>query len=791
LDGKEAVMKRRDMNRTHVTVLLAEIAVLFFAWAVAAADGGTIRGRVLDGEDRPVASATVVVLNTGLTAATGADGSFEFAGVPPGDYGVQASGAGLTTDAVESITVADDNTADIVFHLEPVPLREIVVTSSVSVLREEPVSTVALDREQITELPHFGDDFFRAIAVLPGTSSGDISAQFSVRGGLANETLVRMDGMELFEPYHLKDFQGVFSIFDPEMVGGVDLVPGGFSAEYGDRMAGVLDMTSRSPSEVHGSIGISFTNAWANTGGTFADGKGRWLGSLRRGYLDIILGLVDSGDDDDGAPPDPRYWDGFAMLGYDPSSRHSLSLQVLASDDDLFFEEDDPDEVVDVTTGYGNQYLWLRHQGVVSGSSFANTSLYGGRVTVNRDILGYDLYDPDERVDVYDDRELDLYGIRSDWQHELSQRQYLRWGFELRSYDARYDYENDSIIEDPIDDPRFEPGTRNSSFHDDYIGEWYSGYVSDRIRIGNRFTTELGVRYDRLTLTEEDFFSPRVNLLFNVGSAGAVRLGWGYYYQSQRPYELDVQYDDTEFYPAQRAEHFTVGYEADLGKRYTLKVDAYLRQVDDPIVRWETLFDPFHPVPELATDLVRLAPVSSTGQGVEVYLARRGGGTFDWWLSYVYSSIEDELHDGVATPRFVDQPHAFTASASWRPGPKWSLTGVWVYHTGWPTTTIWAGYVQDPSGEWVLSYDVGSFYQERLDDYMRLDFRASRTTRVGRRGSLTLFIDVQNLTNRKNQRGLAIADPEWRQDSQGNWYVAFPEEHWLPIIPSFGVSWQF
>ena len=34
-------------------------------------------------------------------------------------------------------------------------------------------------------------------------------------------------------------------------------------------------------------------------------------------------------------------------------------------------------------------------------------------------------------------------------------------------------------------------------------------------------------------------------------------------------------------------------------------------------------------------------------------------------------------------------------------------------------------------------------------------------------------------------------DPEWRQDSQGNWHVAFPEEYWLPIIPSFGISYEF
>ena len=140
---------------------------------------------------------------------------------------------------------------------------------------------------------------------------------------------------------------------------------------------------------------------------------------------------------------------------------------------------------------------------------------------------------------------------------------------------------------------------------------------------------------------------------------------------------------------------------------------------------------------------------------------------------------------------WVDQPHAATASATWRPGPKWSLTGVLTYHTGWPTTAVSAELVPAPGG-WRLSYDVGPFYRERLADYLRLDVRASRTTSVGRSGRLTFFVDVQNLTNRDNPRGLAIADPEYTYDvPSGRYIVSFPEEHWLPIIPSFGVSWEF
>jgi outer membrane receptor protein involved in Fe transport len=784
-------MQRFKVTPWSPQALAVAGVVLAVAAAAAGSTGGTVRGRVVDRDGAPVVSATVAILDSGFEAVTGVDGSFEFVEVPAGEYLIEARGKGFATAPVERITVAEANTTELVFQLEPVPLREIVVTSSVSILREEPVATVSLDREQIMELPHFGDDLYRAISVLPGTSGGDISGRFNVRGGLHEEVLVTFDDQELLEPFHLKDFQGVFSVLDPEMIGGVELVPGGFTSEYGDRMTGVLDMTARRPAQTTASIGISLTTAWANTGGRFAEGRGRWLGSARRGYLDYILDHVEE-DEDDGAPPDPRYWDAFAMIGYDLSLRHSVSAQVLFADDDLIFEEDEIDEITDVTTGYGSRYLWLRHQGVAGAKSFVNTSLYGGRVIVDRDFFIIDFGFPyDESFDLTDVRELDLYGLRMGWQHELSDRHYLRWGVEARSYDVSYDYENQTMIEDPIDDPRFEPGVRINSFHDSYEGEWYALYASDRIRLGSRLTAEVGARYDKQTLTEDDQISPRVNLLYNVGSTGVARVGWGHYFQSQRPYELMVQFGESEFLPAQRAEHWTVGYETEIGRNYTFRVDGYLRKVRDPHPRWETLFDPFHPVPEVATDLVRLAPEEVNATGIEVYLASRKGLKFDWWLSYAWSEIDDVI-DGVDTPRYVDQTNAFTASATWRPGPKWSLTGVWTYHTGWPTTAVDAWLVQDDNGFWVLAYDVGPFYQERLDDYHRLDFRASRTTKAGNKGHLTFFVDIQNVYNRDNLRGIAIADPDWVYNPQtGGYDISFPEEYWMPIIPSFGVSWEF
>lgn len=161
----------------------------------------------------------------------------------------------------------------------------------------------------------------------------------------------------------------------------------------------------------------------------------------------------------------------------------------------------------------------------------------------------------------------------------------------------------------------------------------------------------------------------------------------------------------------------------------------------------------------------------------------------NWWIGYTWSNVEDRAN-GVDVLRSIDQPHAVTALASWRPGPKWGLTWVWTYHTGWPTTPLSAELRVDSEGNESIDYDVGRFYTERIDDYARLDFRVSRTSKAGT-GELTLFLDVRNLIDRENPRGVAIMDPDYLPRPDGSVEVVFPTEYWFPILPSFGVSYAF
>ncbi len=249
-----------------------------------------------------------------------------------------------------------------------------------------------------------------------------------------------------------------------------------------------------------------------------------------------------------------------------------------------------------------------------------------------------------------------------------------------------------------------------------------------------------------------------------------------------------MEFGETEFHPAQSADQLTLGYERELPGRHRLRVDAYRREVSDPLPRYETLFNTFNPMPQLEPDVIRIAADRVLAEGVELHLRGASRSKLDWWLSYTLSSIEDRV-DGQWQYRSIDQTHALAASLNYRPTGRWTLSWVWLFHSGWPTTAVEAELVRDVDGFWREVHTIGPFYAERLADYHRLDLRASRTTSVGK-GTLTLFIDVQNLYDRENPRGIEIDDYSWVRQPDGRLLADFKEEAWFGIMPSFGISWE-
>lgn len=775
--------------RLVVAILL--VTVSLFAPSVAAEDVPAptlVAGSVRSEAGQPLAGVEVTV-NPGPAAkvVSDAQGTFRLQ-LPPGTYEATAQLVGFES-ATERLVVREGEQGLLSFTLEAAEtiLAEIDVTASYGIDRSEPVATGALSSEEVLALPRLGNDLLRGIRAIPGVTASEVTAQFNVRGGLFRDTTIRIDGLEIYEPYHIKDFDnGVFSIIDPEIIGSLELIPGGFPAEYGDKMAGVLDLTTaRASSDLSGQIGISISSFWVGASGSLgAEDETRWRLSARYGVIEFLNGDEEE-EDEVRRASGPKYWDFIGRVEHSFSPANVLSLSALLSSDSFEEEEMELDDFGDpesdtIDSEYENSYFWLNHQGAIGDSMFVDTVLSAGTVEDDRRATEEGV---GASAAIRDLRAMDVFGLRQDWSFELSPRHYLKWGGEARNYDVSYDYTNDFAFDGVLGSDGL------TRFMDSFSAESQAVYFADRFRIGDALVLELGARYDRQTHTDEDQLSPRLNLVYDLGRAGALRAAAGQYYQSQRPNELQVEDGESSFFPAERADTLLLGWERSFGS-YNLRVDAYNRDVDSPRPYYGNIFETTNPNPEATRDRILIAPESSSARGLEIFASRRGVGRFNWWGSYTWSEVTDRI-DGRDVPRSFDQTHAVSLSGTVPISPKWTLTGLFNYHTGWPTTAVSGRAVVGSDGTVGIEPVLGELRAERLDDYHRLDVRASRFVEFASGNSLEFFLDVQNVYVRENIAGFLVDDRNFTLLPSGEVeYVEITEES-LPVVPSFGVAYSF
>jgi hypothetical protein len=330
------LLRLLDMAGTELSVLDNGQMVIEPANQKTPQQKGIITGRVLDGATgEPLIGANILVLGTRKGGTTDPEGYFTIPFLRQGVYSVRFSYIGYKSEQIDTIVLFRKEEIEITVELEPdiISLNEIVVTpSQFPIMGNVPPSRQTLTQEDI-QIMAWGEDTYRAIARLPGISSSDFSAKFTVRGGEHDQILVLLDGLELYEPFHLKDIEGgALSIIDVEAVEGIDLLTGGFTAEYGDRMSGVFSMKLKRVPEGYrrSSLGISFMNARAMSEGTFSNNRGAWLFPARRGYLDIVLDLMNEENS-----PSPTYYDLLGKAEYRLNEKHTLSANLLHAGDRL------------------------------------------------------------------------------------------------------------------------------------------------------------------------------------------------------------------------------------------------------------------------------------------------------------------------------------------------------------------------------------------------------------------------------------------------------------------------
>ena len=754
---------------------------------------GAVTGRVVHGRSGDaLPGAVIAILGTQRGSWTGPEGAFLVEDLPPGNYTIECTYVGFETRQV-SVTIEAGELARIEVTLiaKPIELSAMTVTPSrFAIMGQESHARQALTEEEIQTISHLGEDIYRAVARLPGISSSDFSAKFTVRGGEHEEVLVLLDGLELYDAFHLKDIQGgALSIVDVATIEGIDLLTGGFPAEYGNRTSGVFNIVTKTPrtASAQHSVGISFMNARLMSEGIFD--RGSWLLSARRGYLDLVLSLMNEEES-----IDPSYYDILCKVEYDLNPNHTLSAHVLHARDDLLLVEDDED--VD-ETGYGNSYGWLNLKSALGSRMFVRSTFSTGKVTHDRLGTAFqgDRVSPDFTVD--DNRSFTFAGLKQDWDYELSDDHYLKWGLDLKRQWASYDYLSANTWYGFAAPDTPVSGTDTTAIEMDPTGSRIGLYGADRFRVTEPLAVEIGLRYDATSYTDDNLVSPRLNFVYSIGQRTSLRGGWGRYYQSQGIHELRVYDGEASFRPAVLARHWVLGLEHYFASEVHLRLEAYHKRLTDQHPAYRNWLNEIEPFPEMQPDRFRVELDETKSRGVELYLKKEGGGTFTWWATYALAEVEEDVNRvtvgadtqpfGRSLPGVYDQRHTVYFDLNYRPNPRWRLNVAWQYRSGWPYTEQILLKEAWEDGTPFYHTTAGVPHGSRYPSFHRGDLRLSRHFETSR-GHVKTFLEVINLYNRGNVQTYVY---DWVAEENGDLRLEPVPDYWFRLLPSIGVSWSW
>lgn len=658
-------------------------------------------------------------------------------------------------------------------------VEEIAVSASrYMILSEVATAQFSIAQGTIQTTPDLGDDPIRVVQRLPGAAASGASARTHFRGGEETEIGIMLNGQRLFDPFHVRDYQNIFSAIDSRAIEGVEVFTGGFPVRYGNRMSGMILMESLdAPTESHNEIGISFYNTSFLTTGRHDDSH--WLLSARRGNLDLVI------DPQFGSP---SYADVFGRFGLQLSPAASVTLNALYADDNVeIVLESDPEDLQKVSSDTRNLQVWLEldnrwsdeltSRTVLSAVLFDN--LRQGSIADEENLAG----------SVHDAREAEQFGFRQDFSYAGSDAHRLEWGLEVRRSDADYAYRNHAEYSGLAAMYAGRPESIDTDIAVAPAGASYALYLADRWTFGEETVLEWGLRWDDQTYTgttSDAQLSPRLSLFRQLGEDTEVRVSWGRYHQVQEIHELQVEDGVSAFWPAQRADHLIAGLRHDFDDLHSLRIEAFHKSINTVRPRFENLFDPLGVIPEIQPDRVQLVPTEATSRGVEVSVTREGNAT-DWWASYTWAEAVDTI-DGREEPRSWDQQHAVQLGVSWKT-EDWDFAVAAGIHSGWPTTGLTllpAGVDDEGEPEYVAV--PGPRNAERYPAYASLDARISRTWPV-RRGTLMAFVEVTNLTNRRNE---CCLDWDLDEDEQtGEVFLERGVDFWMPLLPAVGILWEF
>lgn len=759
---------------------------------------GLISGRVQQGNGQPAPNTRICIAQSDRCVSSDEAGAFRIPDLRAGTYRLEIGPKDKPILSTENIEVRAGLEGIVNIALPKIDAlqQSLTVTESAFLAPEEvKTSGFIVTREEIFKTAGALQDVSRYVQSLPGVAIGsnDFRNDIIVRGGSPLENLFVVDNIELPNINSFANFAsagGTVSILDAAVIQDVTFLSGGYPAPFTNRTSGVLQVAQREGNRQkrEGRVTLGFAGVGAIFEGPVNKGKGSWLTSARRSFLDVFT-------DDIGFGGVPVFYSFTNKFVYDLTPRDRIWAVSITGVDDIRLGAregvKDPEEVNNLDIRYdgwrsGNGFNWQRLFGS-NGVGLLGITHAEARVNSRvRDLLRGGLPPGGLTVDQQIARAPEVFRensregettIKYDLTWNLPVIQKLQVGGNFKVFNNSYKTASPFGVDTPFSMQR---DLNPYDISERFTAYQSSAYIQTTQNLTKRLNLTLGGRLDNYRFLGATRFSPRAGLSFRITDKLSARASYGQYYQQPFFLFLTVFPVNRGLIPF-RADHYVGGlsYVANSTLRFTAEV--YRKEYKDYPVAQQ------FPTLSLAnvgdTFAVRniLFPLVSAGRGramgVEFFVEKKFSAKWFGQANASFSKVEYGGLDGVLRPGSFDYQRIFNVVGGYRLTKKWELSSRFSYLGGRPFTPFNAA-VSTAQRRGV--FDLSRVNAERLPAYARLDLRADRTFMV-RDKPLLVFIGANNILNRKNVGGFG-----WNRATN-----ATELNEQLGLFPTIGLEWRF
>lgn len=789
-------------------------ALMLCAYATYAQNDYTISGFVSDAQTGEyLLGANVYIKETTKGTTTNASGFYSLK-TPGGKYTLAVSYLGYQTFE-KALDLGSEKSIRINVELELKTLKEVVITGDMNRNTENvQMSEIDLEVKEIKQIPAFlGEvDVLKTIQLLPGVqSAGEGNTGFYVRGGGPDQNLILLDDAVVYNASHLFGF---FSVFNADAIKNINLIKGGIPAEYGGRLASVLDinMNEGNNKTFKGEGGIGLISSRLTLEAPIVKDKSSFLISGRRTYIDVLARPFipkESAFNGSGY----YFYDLNAKLNYRFSDKDQLSVSGYFGRDVFTFNSNASDVLFNIS--WGNGIASARWTHLFSDQLFMKTVAshtrydfeFGGEqgdfnIKLFSAIRDYNVkhqytWYPDIRHEI-------KFGAEYTYHHFTPNNATATQGatvFDLGEEQQFFAHEGALFIQDEwdiTDALAVNAGLRVSGFqHTGPFTRFITnelGEITDTLRYGQgaNIRTYFG-------------WEPRISARFKINGRSSVKAAFTQNYQyvhmvsiSAVSLPTDVWLPTTSLVEPQLGRQYNIGYFRNFAvNKYEASVELYYKTMDN-LVEYKEGVTPEQGIGNNEDNLLTFG--NGRSYGVELFFKKKFGKT-NGWIGYTLSNTDrvfEDINNGERYPAKFDRRHDLSLVVIHEFNERWNISGTFVYATGNAITL--------PVGRYFLENQLVSIYADRngvrMADFHRMDlsatyhFKKEKTYTDPETGEekshpkkiqSSLTLSVYNVYSRMNPYFYYFDSAG--TFSNGDFSLSAKQVSLFPILPS--ITWNF